>query len=200
MAKMMGPRFKQCRRLGLNVSGHPKAMDRASKGTARNDKKLSDYGTQLLEKQRLRAYYGVMERQFKSYVQKAIKSKDISGDVLLFTLESRLDNLVYRMGVASSIRQARQMVNHGHILVNGQKVDIPSYIVNVGDKITLKEASRKNPVFEDNFINRPGFNVPYLEIDEENYSSVYTRLPKREELPIEINEQLVIEFYSKLVK
>ena len=200
MAKMMGPRFKQCRRLGLNVIGHPKAMDRASKGTARNDKKLSDYGTQLLEKQRLRAYYGVMERQFKSYVQKAIKSKDISGDVLLFTLESRLDNLVYRMGVASSIRQARQMVNHGHILVNGQKVDIPSYIVKVGDKITLKEASRKNPIFEDNFINRPGFNVPYLEIDEENYSSVYTRLPKREELPIEINEQLVIEFYSKLVK
>ncbi|MGM9972638.1 MAG: 30S ribosomal protein S4 [Clostridiaceae bacterium] len=200
MAKMMGPRFKQCRRLGLNVIGHPKAMDRASKGTARNDKKLSDYGTQLLEKQRLRAYYGVMERQFKSYVQKAIKSKDISGDVLLFTLESRLDNLVYRMGVASSIRQARQMVNHGHILVNGQKVDIPSYIVKVGDKITLKEASRKNAIFEDNFINRPGFNVPYLEIDEENYSSVYTRLPKREELPIEINEQLVIEFYSKLVK
>ena len=147
MAKMMGPRFKQCRRLGLNVIGHPKAMDRASKGTARNDKKLSDYGTQLLEKQRLRAYYGVMERQFKSYVQKAIKSKDISGDVLLFTLESRLDNLVYRMGVASSIRQARQMVNHGHILVNGQKVDIPSYIVKVGDKITLKEASRKNAIF-----------------------------------------------------
>ncbi|WP_426348274.1 30S ribosomal protein S4 [Alloiococcus sp. CFN-8] len=200
MAKMMGPRFKQCRRLGLNVIGHPKAMDRASKGTARNDKKLSDYGTQLLEKQRLRAYYGVMERQFKSYVQKAIKSKDISGDVLLFTLESRLDNLVYRMGVASSIRQARQMVNHGHILVNGQKVDIPSYIVKVGDKVTLKEASRKNPIFEDNFINRPGFNVPYLELDEENYSAVYTRLPKREELPIEINEQLVIEFYSKLVK
>ena len=200
MAKMMGPRFKQCRRLGLNVVGHPKAMDRASKGTARNDKKLSDYGTQLLEKQRLRAYYGVMERQFKSYVQKAIKSKEISGDVLLFTLESRLDNLVYRMGIASSIRQARQMVNHGHILVNGQKVDIPSYLVQVGDKITLKEASRKNPIFEDNFINRPGFNLPYLELDEENYSAVYARLPKREELPIEINEQLVIEFYSKLVK
>ena len=200
MAKMMGPRFKQCRRLGLNVVGHPKAMDRASKGTARNDKKLSDYGTQLLEKQRLRAYYGVMERQFKSYVQKAFKSKDVSGDVLLFTLESRLDNLVYRMGIASSIRQARQMVNHGHILVNGQKVDIPSYLVQVGDKITLKEASRKNPIFADNFLNRPGFNVPYLEIDEENYSSVYTRLPKREELPIEINEQLVVEYYSKLVK
>ncbi len=199
MAKMMGPRFKTCRRLGLNVYGHPKAMDRASKGTARNDKKLSDYGTQLLEKQRLRAYYGVMERQFKSYVQKAIKNRGITGDLLLITLESRLDNLVYRMGVASSIRQARQMVNHGHMLVNGQKVDIPSYIVKVGDKITLKEASRKNPIFEDNFLNRAGFNVPYLEVDEENYSAVYARLPKREELPIEINEQLVVEYYSKLV-
>lgn len=199
MAKMMGPRFKACRRLGLNVYGHPKAMKRASKGMARNDKKLSDYGTQLLEKQRLRTYYGVLEKQFKSYVKKAIKNKDITGDVLLNTLESRLDNLVYRMGVASSIRQARQMVSHGHILVNGQKVDIPSFQVNVGDKIELKESSRKNPIFQDNYLNRAAFSVPYIEMDEENFSAVYSRLPKRDEIPIEINEQLVVEFYSKVV-
>lgn len=199
MAKMMAPRFKTCRRLGLNVYGHPKAMDRATKGTARNDKKLSDYGVQLLEKQRLRAYYGVMEKQFKTYVKKAIASREITGDALITMLESRLDNLVYRMGLASSIRQARQMVNHGHILVNSAKVDIPSYQVKVGDRITLREASRKNEIFQDNYINRASFSVPYLENDQENFTAVYARLPRREEVPIEINEQLVVEYYSKLV-
>ncbi len=199
MAKIMGPRFKACRRLGLNVYGHPKAMKRATKGMARNDKKLSDYGIQLLEKQRLRTYYGVLEKQFKSYVKKAIKSRDITGDALLITLESRLDNLVYRMGLASSIRQARQMVSHGHILVNSEKADIPSFLVTVGDKIELKESSRKNPIFQDNYLNRAAYSVPYMESEEENYSAVYARLPKREEIPIEINEQLVVEFYSKVV-
>ena len=121
MAKMMGPRFKQCRRLGLNVCGHPKAMDRATKGTSRADKKLSPYGTQLLEKQRLKAYYGVLEKQFANYVHKAEKSKESTGTVLVQLLECRLDNIVYRLGLASSIRQARQMVVHGHILVNGKK-------------------------------------------------------------------------------
>lgn len=142
MAKMMGPRFKQARRLGLNVSGHPKAMDRAVKGTSRADKKLSEYGKQLLEKQRLRAYYGVMEKQFVGYVIKAKKSSDQTGHALIKILETRLDNLVYRMGFASSIRQARQMVVHRHFLVNGKKVDIPSYLVQVGDVISLKEKSR----------------------------------------------------------
>ena len=124
MAKMMGPRFKQCRRLGLNVCGHPKAMKRAAKGSARNDKKLSDYGIQLLEKQRLRAYYGVMEKQFRNYYYKASKDKGATGATLIRMLECRLDNLVYRLGFATSVAQARQMVVHGHILVNGNKVDI----------------------------------------------------------------------------
>src|SRR5690554_2835252 len=131
MAKMMGPRFKLCRRLGLNVYGHPKAMKRANRGTSRADKKLSNYGEQLLEKQRLRAYYGVMEKQFIKYVKMAKKSEEQTGHALVKILESRLDNLVYRIGFASSIRQARQMVVHGHILVNGKKVDIPSYLCEV---------------------------------------------------------------------
>ena len=131
MAKMMGPRFKKCRRLGLNVYGHPKAMNRASKGTSRADKKLSDYGQQLLEKQRLRAYYGVMEKQFLRYVRMAKKSTDQTGHALIKILESRLDNLVYRIGFASSIRQARQMVVHGHILINGKRINIPSYLCNL---------------------------------------------------------------------
>lgn len=197
MAKMMGPRFKQCRRLGLNVCGHPKAMNRATKGTARNDKKLSDYGTQLLEKQRLRAYYGVMEKQFANYFEKASKSKELTGYALIKMLECRLDNLVYRLGFASSIRQARQMVVHGHILVNGSKVDIPSYNVSVGDEIKLREKSQKNTMFKENFESNILNVFPYLSKNEGNFSGILERYPERAEVPIEINEVQVVEFYSK---
>ena len=114
-------------------------MDRAVKGTSRADKKLSPYGVQLLEKQRLRAYYGVLEKQFANYVKKAEKSKESTGTALIQALECRLDNLVYRLGLASSIRQARQMVVHGHILVDGKKVNIPSYGVSIGEVISLRE-------------------------------------------------------------
>lgn len=197
MAKMMGPRFKQSRRLGLNVSGHPKAMDRAVKGTSRADKKLSEYGQQLLEKQRLRAYYGVMEKQFVSYVVKAKKSPDQTGHALIIMLETRLDNLVYRMGFASSIRQARQMVVHRHFLVNGKKVDIPSYLVSVGDVISLKEKSRSIELFKENFENAFLSNYPYISKDESNFSGTLIKVPEREEIPIEIDDQLVVEFYSR---
>ena len=197
MAKMMGPRFKQCRRLGLNVCGHPKAMNRATKGTARNDKKLSDYGTQLLEKQRLRAYYGVMEKQFANYFEKASKSKELTGHALINLLECRLDNLVYRLGFANSIRQARQMVVHGHFLVNGKKVDIPSFNVSVGDEIKLREKSQKNVMFKENFESNILNVLPYLSKNEANFSGVLERLPQRTEVPIEINEVLVVEYYSK---
>lgn len=197
MAKMMGPRFKQCRRLGLNVCGHPKAMKRATKGTARNDKKLSDYGTQLLEKQRLRAYYGVMEKQFAHYFEKASKSKELTGHALITLLECRLDNIVYRLGFANSIRQARQMVVHGHILVNGSKVDIPSFNVSVGDEIKLREKSQKNVMFKENFETNILNVLPYISKDEANFSGVLTRLPERAEVPVEINEVLVVEYYSK---
>lgn len=196
MAKMMGPRFKQCRRLGLNVSGHPKAMDRALKGTSRADKKLSDYGTQLLEKQRLRAYYGVMEKQFKRNVEEAFHSKMQPGDALLRILESRLDNMVYRMGFANSIRQARQMVNHGHFMVNGAKVDIPSFRLQPGDEVVLREKSRKTEMFSENFANNLS-TVAYVEKNVEEFKGVYVRFATREELPITINEQLIVEFYSK---
>ncbi|WP_315111839.1 30S ribosomal protein S4 [Clostridium intestinale] len=197
MAKMMGPRFKTCRRLGLNVIGHPKAMKRATKGTGRADKKLSDYGVQLLEKQRLRAYYGVMEKQFARYVDEAFSSKGVPGETLLFILESRLDNMVYRMGFANSIRQARQMVNHGHFLVNGNKVDIPSYRLSPGDEVVLREKSRKTEMFTDIFSSNILNSYPYISKEEENFKGVFLRLPSRIELPIVINEQLIVEFYSK---
>ena len=118
MAKMMGPRFKKCRRLGLNVIGHPKAMKRSGNGTARDSKKLSPYGTQLLEKQRLRAYYGVMEKQFVNYARKAFKAPEQTGYALIKLLECRLDNIVYRLGFANSLAQARQMVVHGLSLIH----------------------------------------------------------------------------------
>lgn len=124
MAKIRTPRFKLSRRLGVNIYGHPKAMKRATNENSRSGKKISDYGKQLIEKQKVKAYYGVLEKQFRRYIAKAMKSKDITGEALLKNLECRLDNIVYRIGFANSIRQARQMVNHGHILVNGCKVDI----------------------------------------------------------------------------
>lgn len=196
---MMGPRFKQSRRLGLNVCGHPKAMDRATKGTSRADKKLTEYGRQLLEKQRLRAYYGVMEKQFAKYVIQAKKSNEQIGHALVKILETRLDNLVYRLGFASSIRQARQMVVHGHILINGKKLDIPSYIVDVGDTIELKEKSKDIELFKENFNNFFLNQYPYLEKDENNMSGILVKYPERNEIPIEIDDQLVVEYYSRLM-
>lgn len=198
MAKMMQPRFKQCRRLGLNVCGHPKAMDRAGRGTSRADKKLSNYGMQLLEKQRLRGYYGVMEKQMVGYVKLAKRSDEQIGTALIKILETRLDNLTYRMGFANSIRQARQMVVHGHILVNGKKINIPSYRAEAGDIISLKEKSRTVELFKDNFENAALNSFPYISKDEANFSATLERLPNREEVPIEIDDQLIVEFYSRI--
>lgn len=198
MAKMMGPRFKQCRRLGLNVIGHPKAMIRATKGTARSDKKLSSYGIQLLEKQRLRAYYGVMEKQFKRYYKRALKTDGQTGEVLINYLERRLDNIVYRLGFAPSIRQARQMVVHGHMMVNHKKVDVPSYTVNIGDHIGLRQKSQSIDGYKESFLQTTESLFPYLQKNIIDYSGMLIRYPEREEIPIEINDVLVVEFYSNL--
>lgn len=199
MARMREPRFKKCRRLGLNVCGHPKAMKREGNGQSRANRKLSAYGTQLLEKQRLRGYYEIMEKQFRRYVKAAIKDTDTTGASLIKRLECRLDNLVYRLGFASSIRQARQMVVHGHMLVNGKKVDRPSFAVAVGDTISLREKSQRNEMFRDNFLNNASFTLPYLTKNEANFSGELERLPQREEVPIEIDDHLVVEFYSQIM-
>ncbi|MCD4713456.1 MAG: 30S ribosomal protein S4 [Clostridiales bacterium] len=198
MARMRGPRFKQCRRLDLNVCGHPKAMKRAGNGQSRAAKKLSSYGTQLLEKQRLRGYYEVMEKQFRRYVGDAMNSKEQTGHALVKRLETRLDNMVYRMGFASSIRQARQMVVHGHFLVNNKKVDIPSYDISVGDHIQLREKSRQNEMFKDNIINRSISSPAYVSVDEAQFEGELIRVPEMDEIPIEIDVHLVVEYYSKL--
>ncbi|MCI1821479.1 30S ribosomal protein S4 [Megasphaera sp.] len=195
MATRRDPRFKECRRFGLNVYGHPKALKRVKKD--QRQKKVSEYGTQLLEKQKLRAYYNLLERQFVRYYDKARKQGGITGENMLKLLECRLDNIVYRIGFANSIRQARQMVNHGHVLVNGQRCDIPSANVKVGSTISLKEGSRSNEMFKKSFQELKTFDLPYIEKNFDNFEGTLTRIPERDELPIEINETLIVEFYSK---
>ena len=197
MARKRGPRFKESRRLGVNIYGHPKAMKRADGTFNRANRKLSNYGQQLLEKQRLRAYYGLMEKKFSRYVEDAASENGVTGDNLIKKLEKRLDNLVYRSGFARSIRQARQMVVHGHILVNGRKIDIPSYQLQIGDQITLREKYRKNNLFRENFLDRHLSPISYLERDFDNFEAKLVSEIEIEEIPIEINDQLVIEFYSR---
>lgn len=200
MARMREPRFKKSRRLNLNVCGHPKAMKRAGKNPreARDARKLSEYGIQLLEKQRLRGYYEVMEKQFRRYIKLATKSSEATGEAMIKLLETRLDNIVYRLQFANSIRQARQFVSHGHVLVNGKKVDIPSYGVKPGDEISIKEKLRKNELVKDNFLSSK-LSLPYLSKDEDAFKGVLIRWPEREEVPIIINDRLVAEFYARLV-
>ena len=197
MARKRGPRFKESRRLGVNIYRHPKAMKRADGTFNRANRKLSNYGQQLLEKQRLRAYYGLMEKKFSRYVKDAASEEGVTGDNLIKKLEKRLDNLVYRAGFARSIRQARQMVVHGHILVNGKKIDIPSYQLQTGDQITLREKYRKNNLFRENFLDRHLSPISYLERDFDNFEAELVSEIEIDEIPIEINDQLVIEFYSR---
>ncbi len=197
MATRREPRFKLCRRLGVNVCGHPNALKRLDEKPVKGGKKVSEYGLQLLEKQKIKAYYGILERQLARYMKLSQKSSEITGVALLKMLECRLDNLVYRFGFARSIRQARQLVTHGHILLNNKKVNIPSQSVKENDVISLREESRKNPMLVSNFQELHPFNLSYLEKTPEQFSGKLLRYPLREEIPVDINEILVIEHYSK---
>lgn len=192
MARYLGPRFKVARHLGVNVFNHPKALQRGVK----QHKKLSEYGEQLLEKQKLKAYYGVLENQFRRYVFEALNSKQKSEEVLIQNLERRLDNLAYRLGFASTLRQARQLVVHGHILVNGKRIDIPSYKVNAGDTLSLREKSRKNEMFSENFTNIE-VNLSYLSKDKDNFSGKLEKLPINDDIPVTLKFSKILEFYSK---
>ncbi len=197
MATKKGPRFKECRRLGVNVCGHPKAMERAGAPAFKKTKKTSDYGLHLIEKQKVKAYYGILERQLRRYFELATKSEEMTGVALLISLETRLDNLVYRLGFASSIRMARQMVSHRHIEVDGVKINIPSYAVKVGQVISLVEKSQKSEQFKKSWLSDSKAKFDYLERDEEKFTGKLTRLPLRAEIPVQINEQMVVEYYSK---
>jgi small subunit ribosomal protein S4 len=160
--------------------------------------KLSDYGIQLREKQKVRNSYCVLEKQFKKYFEMAAKKKGVTGEVLLQFLERRLDNIVYRMGFAVNRRQGRQLVGHGFFLVNGRAVNIPSYIVRPGDIVEVKEAGRKIPAIPENVSKAVHRGLPsWVEVDGEKFRGKVLSIPSREEIPLPAQEQLIIELYSK---
>lgn len=161
-------------------------------------KKLSEYGMQLREKQKTKSFYGILESQFKKYFIMATKRKGVSGENLLQILESRFDNVIYRLGFANSRYQARMLVRHGHFEVNGKKVNIPSYLVKVGDIITLKESSKQSQIFKDNIaINAKKAMPSWLEADIENYTGKVVSLSSRDEVDLPVEEHLIVELYSK---
>lgn len=161
-------------------------------------RKLSDYGVQLREKQKVRHIYGILEKQFRRYFYEADRRKGITGEVLLQLLETRLDNIVYRMGFAADRRKARQFVSHGHFLVNGKKVNIPSYTVKGGDIVEVKESSRDIPEIVDS-LSKAEHRVipPWIELDSANMRGKVLHIPSREEIQLPVQEQLIIELYSK---
>ncbi len=200
MARYTGPAYKKSRRLGFSTLENGKDLAKrpyapGQHGQSRR-KKLSEYGIQMQEKQKVRTLYGLNEKQFRHIFEKASKMKGIAGENLLMLLESRLDNMVYRLGMARTRRSARQIVNHGHILVNGKKVDIPSYTIKVGDIISVKENSKNHPAIIDSL--EQNRTVPaFLEMDKKNLTGKYLRTPERSELNPEVNEQLIVEFYNR---
>ena len=200
MARYTGPVYKKSRRLGFSIleNGRELATRPYAPGAHGNDKrrKSSEYGIQLAEKQKIRLMYGLNEKQFHKLFEKASKMKGTAGHNLLNLLESRLDNVVYRLGLAKTRRAARQLVNHGHITVNGVKVDIPSYQVKVGDVVAVKENSLDHPAIKEAVeacLNRPA----YVEFDKNSMSGKLVRLPDRSELNQEVNETLIVEFYNR---
>jgi small subunit ribosomal protein S4 len=167
-------------------------------GATARRKVLVGYGQQLREKQKVKRIYFVLEKQFRNYFEKASRQKGITGENLLFMLERRLDNVVYRAGFSTSRRQARQLVNHGHILVNGKKVDIPSFQVKQGDIVTVKEVSRKNAHVEGAWSTAAGRGRPtWISAADADLTATVAALPKREDIDATINEQLIVELYSK---
>ncbi|MFC5543324.1 MAG: 30S ribosomal protein S4 [Bacilli bacterium] len=200
MSRYTGPTWKISRRLGISLSGTGKELARRPYAPGQHGptqrKKLTEYGLQLQEKQKLRHMYGLNERQFKNLFVKAGKMKGVHGENFMILLESRLDNLVYRLGLARTRRAARQLVNHGHVTVDGQRVDIPSYTVKPGQVISLREKS-KNLQIVNEAIEVNNFVPEYLSFDPEKKEGTYVRYPERSELPAEINEALIVEFYSR---
>ena len=200
MARYTGPQYKKSRRLKFSTLENCRELSRRpyAPGVHGSDrrKKLSEYGVQLQEKQKVRIMYGVNEKQFHKIFDRASKMKGIAGENLLFLLESRLDNLVYRMGMATTRRGARQLVNHGHITVNGVKVDIPSYTCKPGDVIAVKAESTNHPAILASLeavVNTKAF----VEFDKNKLSGTYLRRPDRSELNPEINESLIVEYYNR---
>jgi len=209
MARYTDPVCRLCRREGLKLflKGDRCYTDKCAierrnyapgqHGQGRR-RKVSDYAMQLREKQRLKRMYGLLEKQFRKYFEMAERSREVTGTALLKLLESRLDNMVYRLGLARSRAEARQLVRHRHFMVNGKRVNIPSYLTRAGDEVTIVERSRSKDVFKQavEFAGRRGL-PDWLEMDADKFTGKIVKLPEREELAIPVNERLVVELYSK---
>ena len=198
MAKNMQPVLKRCRTLGVSPAamGYSKTSNKNPGGQRRAKK--SEYAMQLTEKQKVKFVYGMQERQFRSYYEKASRAEGKTGEVLLSMLERRLDNVVYRLGYASTRREARQLVNHGHFTVNGKRVNIPSFLVKVGDLVAVCEASVSKPRFkkmkeDDAFVAAP----KWLDRDKNTLQGKVVAIPTKEDIDFEIAEHLIVELYSK---
>jgi len=205
MGRYRGPIVKICRREGVNLVESPKVqryMERhpypPGQHGQRRRRRISDYGVRLREKQKLRFYYNMSEKQFRNLFDEASKRTGSTGQVFLQLLESRLDNVVYRLGIAATRRQARQFVAHGHILVNGKRIDVPSYSLNAGDTIEVASNARKNPHIRGNVEERRrGKLSPWLEFDPEALKGTFLHRPAREDIMVPVNELQVIEYYSR---
>lgn len=200
MARYTGPSYKQSRRVGFSLTETGKELAKRPYGPGQHGKdrkgKPSDYSNQLKEKQKLRFMYGVNEKQFRKTFYEASKMAGVHGTNFLILLESRLDNLVYRMGFATTRRGARQLVNHGHITVNGNKVDIPSYRVKVGDTVAVKENSKDHKAIKAS-LEKVTKRVEFVTFDDKKLEGKLVRLPERSELNADINESLIVEFYNR---
>ena len=200
MARYTGPVYKKSRHLGFSVLENGKELAKRAYGPGEHGqdrrRKLSNYGVQLQEKQKLRFMYGLSEKQMHKAFEMALKAKGVNGENLLRILESRLDNLVYRIGFATTRKGARQLVNHGHITVNGKKVDIPSYQVKPGDVIGLKDSDKEMAVVKAS-LEALHNRVEFVTFGEKKMEGTYVRLPERSELNADIDEALVIEYYNR---
>ncbi|HHV61712.1 MAG TPA: 30S ribosomal protein S4 [Firmicutes bacterium] len=208
MARYTGPVCRLCRREGIKLFlkgdrcfTEKCAIDRRGYAPGQHGqgrKKLSEYAIQLREKQKLRRIYGILERQFERYFEMAARKKGITGEALLQILESRLDNVVYRLGFGSSRNEARQIVRHGHIAVNGRKVDIPSYLVSPGDVISIRERSKELPKFKalaESLVDKG--TPPWLELNASELSGRVLNLPTRDQIDVPVQEHMIVELYSR---
>lgn len=200
MSRYTGPVYKRSRRVGISTLETGKELAKKPYGPGQHGQgrksKLSNYGIQLVEKQKIRFMYGISEKQLKRTFEKAGKLKGIHGENLLKMLESRLDNIVYRMGLSNTRNGARQIVNHGHINVNDKRVDIPSYQVKPGDVISVRENSKEHKALKE-ALEKTHKTVDYVSFDKTKLEGTYIRLPERSELSLDINESLVVEYYNK---
>jgi small subunit ribosomal protein S4 len=204
MARYLGSTCKICRKLNFSVCGSDRCalLKRETPPGMHPDlrRKMSDYKKRLLEKQKLRFSYWVSEKQFRNYVKEAFKKPGIPGETLMSLLERRLDNVAYRLGFAPTLLAARQLVVHGHVLVNGRKVDRPSYALRPGEVVSLREKSKKMLIVEEGVARSPARPLlPYLEVDKENLKGALTSIPERVQIPLEINEALIMEHYTRYI-